>query len=167
MRQLIAHLAGRPLQKAAQALLLLLVLAGTPLCGQSQEEARQQVRRILTRPVAELPLEEKALEKGIWEALAYLAIDSSQHPADTVLREAVGDQYQFGKDTLQVRLVERDDNGYQHFAVPYRREGRHLILPPSPRFQAAQKWEIRYLKAPYLALDMDGLRVFFRRRSPN
>ena len=163
----MTHLAGRPLPKTAKALLMLLVLAGASLWGQSQEEARRQVRQILTRPVTELPLEEKALKKGTWEALAYLAIDSSQHPADTLLREAVGDQYQFGKDTLQVRLVERDGAGYQQFAVPYKRQERTLILPPSQRYQKAQRWQIRYLKAPYLALDMDGLRVFFRRRSPN
>lgn len=160
-------MAGRPLKNGARGLLLLLVLGGATLQGQSQEEARQQVRNILTRPVAELPLEKEALEKGIWEALAYLAIDSSQTPPDTLLREAVGDQYQFGEDTLQVRLVERDAAGYQHFAVPYQRQGRSIILPPSQRYQQAQRWHIRYLKAPYLALDMDGLRVFFRRRSPN
>lgn len=160
-----SHLAGRP--KKYGALCLLWLLCAVAGYGQSQAEARQQVRAILMRPVAELPLEAEALQEGTWEALAYLEIDSSQSTPDTVLREAVGDQYRFGKDTLHVRLVNRENNGYQYFVVPYRQEGRALILPPSQRFQKPQRWQIRYLKAPYLALEMGSLRVFFRQRSPN
>lgn len=143
---------------------LLILLLGLPGIAQdppSQSQAQKKVLAILSGEESRVPQEAAALlSQTGWEALAYLEMPVPQGQ-DTALQQAVGDRYYFGEDSLQVSLKQRQGAKAESFAVPYRVSNARVVVAEESGGQESSLWKILYLDSHYLALDMDGLRVFF------
>lgn len=140
------------------------LLLGTPLAAQespSQSQAQKKVLAILVGQESRVPQDAAAqLRRTGWEALAYLEAPVPEGQ-DTTLQQAVGDRYYFGKDSLQVNLKQRRRAKAEEFEVPYRVSNSRIVIAEESGGQESSLWKILYLDAHYLALDMDGLRIFF------
>lgn len=101
------------------------------------------------------------LEKGAWEALAYVEEVSAASVDD--LNEAVPDYYRFVDGVLDVRLVDQQSGGYgSSLKMGYGvLDGSTLALRKLGSRYAELTWQILYIDKNYLALDMGDIRVFF------
>ncbi|MDZ7848190.1 MAG: hypothetical protein U5L96_16365 [Owenweeksia sp.] len=85
------------------------------------------------------------------------------------LREAVPDYYHFEEGLLTLKLINPENYNEYGATVqaPYRlvNEKRIVLLDPNTGEQK-DKWDVIYLDANYLALDMGDLRVFFTHTTP-
>lgn len=107
------------------------------------------------------------IQLGAWEALSYLEEGESLTKDD--LQEAVPDYYQFFKTNVLVKLINpKNTNEYGVEARPLYRltaSGQIELLKPNV-LKPVQTWQIIYLDAHYMALEMGGLRVFFTHSPP-
>jgi hypothetical protein len=137
----------------------------------SPEEAIEKVFKVLDKQESRLPDTSKIanlLQKGAWEALAYVnaAVKDSLTKAD--LQEAVPDYYRFYNNQLLLKLINQEDyNAYGTEAtVPYTLHKNKLKIVDPGTGKTKDHWEIMYLDSYYLALDYGDLRVFFVQTAP-
>ncbi len=132
------------------------------------EEAIQKVFDILTLEEPQLQGDlQKNLTSGAWESLSYLnETNESYEPGD--LQEAVPDYYHFMAEKVIIRLINQSNyNEYgMELEISYRLHKGHIELLDGKTKALKDRWEIMYLDANYLALDMGDLRVFFT-HTPN
>lgn len=130
------------------------------------EEAIETVFKILSKQESQVPAAQQItelLQKGAWEALAYVnaAVTDSLTKAD--LQEAVPDYYRFYNNQLLLKLINQEDyNAYgTEASVPYAVKVQTIEILDPDTGTAKDKWQILYLDQFYLALDYGDLRVFF------
>jgi len=131
-------------------------------------KALATVHKILTEP-SKPPLSKDLhtlLERGAWEALAYVGEDSDM--SETDVQEAVPDYYRFKNGVLLLKLIDPENSQRyaRKFEVPYRWKRPDIHLLDTSSGTTRDRWEIRYLSSEYLALDMGELRIFFTHTAP-
>ncbi len=102
---------------------------------------------------------ETLLTAHSWESLAYW--DSGTPSNRENLYEAVPDVYRFQEGMFDLILYQQDAPSGQKIKGHYRLDGNQLMLLDQNGFEVLDRWRIHYLDKHYLAVDMDGLRVFF------
>jgi hypothetical protein len=143
-----------------QSLFLMLALCTAPLFAQDQEEEPALlVLRILSDTTWQNnPQTKDHLSTHSWESLAYW---DSDMPSDKEnLFEAVPDVYRFDEGTFRLRLFKEDQTSNQTITGKYRLNNENLIFLNETGNKELDKWKIIYLDKNYLAVDMQGLRVF-------
>lgn len=147
------------------ALFILLSFAafGQELSG---DQAITKVYNILSgaeKAVPEADLCDSLLRLGAWEALAYLDVEQTFNPQEEDLHEAVPDYYRFSVEGLLFKLIDPNDyNQYGHQGkLKYKWEGAEILILSVDGKTIKDRWQLLYLDANYLALQMGGLRVFF------
>ena len=139
----------------------------TALWGFGQDIAAEQGRKYMYEALtkdkpAYLENVKQNLERGPWEALAYLEKGSASSQED--LQEAVADYYHYSKGVLDVRL--RNPGDFQSYNTKMELaynvgNGYSIALRKPGSARAELTWQILYLDENYLALDMGDVRVFF------
>jgi hypothetical protein len=108
------------------------------------------------------------LQLGAWEALSYL--ENKDNATMDDLQEAVPDYYHFFESTVLIKLINpQNSNEYSmEVQVNYKStSSTHQInLYKSGSDTPSRTWQIIYLDTNYMALEMDGLRVFFTHAPP-
>ncbi|GEM_PF-777568 len=159
---------------------LLMLLSFTPTWAQvdgdpeaiSPKEAITKVFEVLSKQEGRLPASADStnvlLQKGAWEALAYVNAAGKDSLTKADLQEAVPDYYRFYKNQLLLKLINQDNyNEYgTEASVPYFCNGKVISILDPDTGAAKDKWTILYLDAYYLALDYGDLRVFFVQTNP-
>lgn len=150
-------------------------LIAFPLLSQDANSTGQQaiekVFRVLSKQEVNIPNTNKIdslLMLGAWESLAYIDMTQSFQINEESLQEAVPDYYQFKANKLYFQLINpqnHNEYGYQgqlHYVV----EGEQISLRDLKTKEEKDRWQIIYLDANYLALEMDQLRVFLSHTRP-
>ena len=99
------------------------------------------------------------LEAHSWESLAYW--DSGVKADRSQLFEAVPDVYRFVDGAFDLLLFAKEERDKRRVSGVYQLKGDRLLLYGASDRTLLDSWRIHYLSADYLAVDMDGLRVFF------
>lgn len=152
-------------------LILFFLVSSAALCAQKAptgEEAIAKVLAVLKGEEQSAVIEPKYLRRGAWEALAYLATDSIKQAKAEDLAQAVPDYYRFRDDRVLLKLIDQENsNRYGlEMDLPYRIEQDAIIVMDKKGQAEKARWQILYLDDNYLALNMDGLRLFFSRTAP-
>lgn len=101
----------------------------------------------------------KWLDGQSWESLAYW--DPGTPKKTDHLFEAVPDVYRFEDGRFKVRFY-RQDEGPANASGTFRIEGlKWIVFIDSGSRKELDRWKLLYLDQHYMAVDMDGLRVFF------
>lgn len=143
---------------------LLVLLSATAIAqNDAAQEGKEHMFNVLMSDIPE-KLDEVILhlEKGPWEALAYIEEDGAQTVED--LREAVPDYYHFTQGLLDVKLRNPDDaDDYStEMKLAYTLGNDYKIMLRKPgSVRSNLSWQILYLDKNYLALDMGEVRIFF------
>lgn len=154
---------------------LTLILSFLALSLQAQdpsgEEAIAKVFAVLSGAETKLPsLEERnpLLQKGAWEALAYIDRSRVLMPSAEDLMEAVPDYYHFKKDYFLFKLINPKNHNEYGFEgqLKYRWEKRDLVVLSRDGKEEKDRWTLLYLDENYLALKMGDLYVFFTKTRP-
>lgn len=132
----------------------------------SGDQAIKKVYHILSGEEKSIPKAAAAdslLRQGAWEALAYLDMEQTFNPQEEDLQEAVPDYYRFSAEGLLFKLIDPNDyNQYGHQGkLQYKWEGAEILILSGDGKTIKDRWQLLYLDANYLALQMGGLRVFF------
>lgn len=153
-------------------LLIILALFGSAFSwaqeGPSGPEAVAKVLRVLKGEEQSAQVRLKFLKRGAWEALAYLATDSVAQADEGDLAQAVPDYYRFREEQVLLKLIDQENsNRYGlELNLPYQVEVDQIIVYDDQGKKEKARWQILYLDDNYLALNMDGLRLFFSRTAP-
>lgn len=99
------------------------------------------------------------LEAHSWESLAYW--DSGAKADRSQLSEAVPDVYRFRDGAFYLTLFAKEERDKRRISGGYQLKGDRLFFYSKSNRILLDSWTIHYLNADYLAVDMDGLRVFF------
>jgi hypothetical protein len=99
------------------------------------------------------------LEGHSWESLAYW--ESGTKADRSQLSEAVPDIYRFKDGAFDLLLFAKEERDKRRISGVYQLKGDRLLFYSVSDRTLLDSWTIHYLNADYLAVDMDGLRVFF------
>lgn len=135
----------------------------------SAEEAITKVFKVLSGEERAVPdAKQDLLQKGAWEALAYLDQNNSFELSEESLQEAVPDYYRFKEKEMLFRLINPKD--HNQFGIEgslnYKWEKDWLVLLDRKTGLERDRWRLLYLDDQYLALEMGELRVFFTHTPP-
>lgn len=138
----------------------LLAISSCILSAQeAQEEPAQVVLNLLSGKV---PLNRDSIETCLkahsWESLAYW--DSGLELSKSNLFEAVPDVYRFDDTGFQLLLFSEDPANRQPIKGGYVIKEDQLEFVKKRTNEVIDTWTILYVDRNYLAVDMDGLRVF-------
>ncbi len=126
------------------------------------DSAIAQVFNVLTGKETAIPDSiPKYLERGAWEALAYL---EKENATQQDLQQAVPDYYSFKNGKLLLKLINPENlNEYgTEVNVPYLIDNQDNVVLKDPKTDAEKaRWQVMYLDANYLAMEVAGLRIFF------
>jgi len=122
------------------------------------EAVREKVITALRSSHIPTKADSSYLVAGAWEALAYLEDTSSEN-----LYQAVPDYYSFKNDQLLLKLINpQNKNEYGvEIEVRYELVNNTLLLFDKETGEVKSSWKLLYLDNNYLAMEMDGLFVFF------
>lgn len=136
-------------------------LMATQLYGQeSVEDPARMVLGLLNDSTTSIIKDAEALLTAhSWESLAYW--DSGSPSERENLFEAVPDVYHFEGGKFDLILYQQDAPSGKKIKGHYRLDGNQLMLLDQNGFEVLDRWRIHYLDQHYLAVDMEGLRVFF------
>jgi hypothetical protein len=147
--------------KTIRTAILLCLLCHISFAQATAEEALQKVYTTLSLQTPQIHGDTATLlQRGAWEALSYLEPASAQSVDD--LQEAVPDYYHFYSSEVRIKLINPENsNEYgMDIQISYRISADAKIqLLKDGRIQ--QQWQLLYLDANYMALEMGDLRVFF------
>lgn len=135
----------------------LLLLSNVVLAQSQQMDSQQFVLNALLLENASINGDVHfLLMKKPWEAIAY--IDSAA--ANSVLKEAVPDEYTFDKDKLTIVLSSSQEGSSRNEQdLNYCLESNSIVIYKDSK-ALNLVWQIIYLDSDYLVLDIDGLRLF-------
>lgn len=126
----------------------------------TSEEPAKLVLELLAADSTQWPENAKALlSEQSWESLAYW--DPGTPRKIEQLFEAVPDVYRFEQDAFRVRFFQAP-KGRELIQGKYRLEDETwIVFTDGSGGRELDRWKLLYLDRNYLAVDMDGLRVFF------
>ena len=132
-----------------------------PVFGQAQKEDPAEVVLKLLSTASPFARDSMTihLEAHSWESLADW--DSGTEAERAQLFEAVPDVYRFKNGTFDLLLFAQEEGERRRISGVYQLTEDRLLFYDKSNRTLLDSWTIRFLDAHYLAVDMDGLRVFF------
>ena len=127
--------------------------------SQNEDPAEVVLKLLSTDPPFARDSISAHLQGHSWESLAYW--DSGAKADRSQLSEAVPDVYRFRDGAFDLLLFAKEERDKRRISGVYQLEGNRLLFYSASDRTLLDSWTIHYLNADYLAVDMEGLRVFF------